>query len=302
MADEFSPFMDKLKEGKPFDWEITPALAAHILHTCNPRNRDRTKAKIEDYRKDMEAGEWEHNGETIKFAKNGDLIDGQHRLSGCVAADKPFKTDVSCGKDASTVRTVDVGLTRTAKSHMALLREDDAGTMARALAYVYRWTTNGTFGGKTPGNALLEKVRATHGEQLKESLAVMKPMLEDSDLATRLPLITALRYIISGKEPEVTPHFDALVKTIAAGEWETDADPAATIFKMMVPGRTLKRINDTGRVGILLSGFVSQMQGRKTAGLSGKAGHRFKGSELMKLIDQLMAIVQEKRTQPPLAA
>jgi hypothetical protein len=299
---EIPAFTEMLKHGKPFEQDITPELAAHILHTCNPRNRDRSKAKVEEYRKAMEAGEWEHNGSSIVFAKNGDLMDGQHRLSACVEANKPFKTDVSCGKDASTIHTVDVGLARTVKSHLALLREDDASIMARVLTYFFRWEIHGTFNGKAPSNVVIEGVRTRHGDGLREAVAAVKPVLEDSDYAGRVPLVATLRYIISTKEPEVTPYFDALVKTIAVGDWETDADPAASIAKMMGPGRAQKRINDTGRVGILLSGFVSQLQGRKAAGLSTKTTHRFKQSELTKLLDQLALVVQEKQASQPKAA
>ena len=294
----FAEFFDLVKKGDTFIYEITPDLAAYIINERNPRNRDRSKADVEKYKKDMENDAWELNGSTLVFDTNGNLIDGGHRCAACIAANKPFKTEVSCGKDPKVVHSIDTGRKRNAKAMMQLAREDEPMVLSRCLVFMYRWETAGAFGGITPSNQIIERVNERHGQGLKESIAAVKPVLEDSDFRTRIGLFATLRYILTTREPDVAPYFDALIKTMAAGDWESDADPAASIAKMVGPGKTVRRITDTGRVGILLSGFLSQLQGRKAAGLAGKATHRFKQSELMKLLDQLAAAVHKQDPGP----
>lgn len=58
---------------------ITPDTAAKYLENNNS-NRSLSKGKVAQYARDMAAGNWVLNGETICFFENGELKDGQHRL------------------------------------------------------------------------------------------------------------------------------------------------------------------------------------------------------------------------------
>lgn len=79
---------------------ITPEIAKEYLkqNTGNFRNPD--SKRVDRYAKDIWRGAWDFTGDTIKF--NGKiLLDGQHRLLGCVKAGKPFTTAVARGVQES---------------------------------------------------------------------------------------------------------------------------------------------------------------------------------------------------------
>lgn len=91
---------------------ITPQAAQEML-AHNTMNRPANKTQVEFYADTMKRGEWELNGETIKFAKDGTLLDGQHRLMAVVKANIPAPFVVVRGLDKEVFKTMDVGKKRT---------------------------------------------------------------------------------------------------------------------------------------------------------------------------------------------
>jgi hypothetical protein len=75
---------------------ITPQTAAAWLEV-NENFRKPIKGYAERLAVDMIAGKWDLNGDAIRFNANGKLIDGQHRLRGCVIAKTAFKSVVVWG-------------------------------------------------------------------------------------------------------------------------------------------------------------------------------------------------------------
>lgn len=89
---------------------ITPQLARLWLE-MNIGNRNVNAKKVEEYAQEMRKGAWQQNGETIKIGDQR-LIDGQHRLMACVAANVSFVSAVAhISNDVFT--TVDIGIGRT---------------------------------------------------------------------------------------------------------------------------------------------------------------------------------------------
>lgn len=91
---------------------ITPTLAASILATSNG-NRPLKREKVKAYARDMAAGNWIMNGETIIIDVNGSLVDGHHRLTACVDAGVSFDALVAWGAPVDAQKTVDMGASRT---------------------------------------------------------------------------------------------------------------------------------------------------------------------------------------------
>jgi hypothetical protein len=74
---------------------ITPAKARKYLEANTGNFRPRDQARVKRYAGEMSAGEWELNGESIKFSVNGELLDGQHRLLAVVEANSPIRMAVT---------------------------------------------------------------------------------------------------------------------------------------------------------------------------------------------------------------
>ena len=113
---------------------ITPAIAYKMLEG-NMHNRKLKQHKIEKWAFSMKRGEWRENGESIKL--NGtSLLDGQHRLWGCIEADCSFKTLVIRGLSKDVQKTLDLGAIRTGNDHFEMEGENYPGLLSGTVAKV----------------------------------------------------------------------------------------------------------------------------------------------------------------------
>ncbi len=90
---------------------ITPQQAEILLR--NNHNRVLNKAKTNQYARDIKSGNWTCSNDAICFDINGVLLNGQHRLSGCVEAQSPIEVLVSFGMSEENQQVMDCGKNRT---------------------------------------------------------------------------------------------------------------------------------------------------------------------------------------------
>jgi hypothetical protein len=117
---------------------VTPDLAAKWLKQ-NSHNRTLRKRAVADYARDMKAGQWRPNGEAIKFAADGTLLDGQHRLLAVIEADVAIPLMVVTGLANETQETMDAGRKRTAADAFSLRGETHASVLAAVLKRIWMW-------------------------------------------------------------------------------------------------------------------------------------------------------------------
>lgn len=117
---------------------VTPALAKEWLDR-NVHNRPIRKNKVVNYARDMRAGNWALNGEAVKFAVDGVLLDGQHRLHAVVAADVPVQMLVVSGLANDTQTTMDSGVKRTTGDALGLDGQKNAQMLAAILKKAWMW-------------------------------------------------------------------------------------------------------------------------------------------------------------------
>lgn len=93
---------------------ITPEIARHMLQR-NVSNRNLRPTKVEEYAKQMKAGEWQITHQGIAVNHKGELIDGQHRLTAIVKSNKTVQMFVARGFDVDghDGLMVDTGAKRT---------------------------------------------------------------------------------------------------------------------------------------------------------------------------------------------
>lgn len=92
--------------------QITPALAASYLLTSKG-NRPLKRAKSASYARDMIAGNWMQNGETIIFDEDNALIDGHHRMSAVFDSGVNISAIVVRGVSSDSSKTIDMGASRS---------------------------------------------------------------------------------------------------------------------------------------------------------------------------------------------
>ena len=116
---------------------ITPAKATKYLEQNVDNNRPVSDHHVAVLARDMKSGKWVQNGETIKFNGTGSLLDGQHRLWGCIEANVPFTTVVARG--VPSLDDVDRGRPRTMGHILAMRQVKNAVRVAVAVRTIWRW-------------------------------------------------------------------------------------------------------------------------------------------------------------------
>lgn len=86
---------------------VTPEMARDILENHNSINRNISKPHVKALLSNMQRGTWRFNGDTIRFDKDGELIDGQHRLKALAELGKPLDLIVMRGFDKDVIKTID---------------------------------------------------------------------------------------------------------------------------------------------------------------------------------------------------
>lgn len=115
---------------------ITPQIAEAYL--CqNTENRNVKKFHVEGIARDMSNGSFTMNGDAIRFAKCGELLDGQHRLMACVKSGRKFETVVIRGLDKSTQKTMDSGSVRTAGDKLKLSGIENSNAIAASVKVIF---------------------------------------------------------------------------------------------------------------------------------------------------------------------
>jgi len=94
--------------------EITPIMAVDFLKR-NPNNRKINTKIVHRYAADIKNGKWkEDTGELIKISEDGNLIDGQHRLSAIVEAGVSVYLHVAFNVSSTVFDVLDTGKKRSA--------------------------------------------------------------------------------------------------------------------------------------------------------------------------------------------
>ncbi|GLC28271.1 hypothetical protein [Roseisolibacter agri] len=143
---------------------ITPKMAEELLARNVELNRRLNRALVERYATDMQNGDWqEENGETIKIAPDGTLLDGQHRLSAVVESGRPVRFLVVRNVDPDALATVDAGKSRSFADVLHMRGQENARRVAAAAKYVWHYE-NGSMlsSGRAVSHALLAKVLEEH--------------------------------------------------------------------------------------------------------------------------------------------
>lgn len=114
---------------------ITPAIAEQMLAN-RPYQRRIRRSRVELYKRQMEGGMWHETGEAIKIDTDGNLCDGQHRLTAIVESGLSQKMLVVRGIKPVAFDAMDQGAPRTpgdTLSRIEFKHADAVGAVCAAL-------------------------------------------------------------------------------------------------------------------------------------------------------------------------
>ncbi len=144
---------------KPEVMTITPEIAQEWTG-LNTRNRPVRYTKVAQYARDMKAGNWVLNGETVKIDVTGIILDGQHRLYACIQAGVPFETVVIRGLPPEAQDTIDTGMARRFADQLSLRGEVNTPVLGAIARWALRWLRGAKMSGDTDLNPTHEEMSA----------------------------------------------------------------------------------------------------------------------------------------------
>lgn len=114
---------------------ITPEIASSWL-IKNSNNRPLSSYWVDTLVSAMKKGEWKYNAEAIKFDEDGNLLDGQHRLTAIVKSGVSIQALVVYGLAPEVFITLDQGRKRTTRDDLAMNGVHNTSNIAAALRFL----------------------------------------------------------------------------------------------------------------------------------------------------------------------
>jgi len=139
--------------------DINPDFAYKMLEK-NTMNRTISQITVTRYANDMASGAWKQNGESIKIAEDGSIIDGQHRLWAIIESGKTITMIVIYNVSKDCMDSIDIGLSRQFKDVLKIAGSTHSVTAAgiTKLAWIYdnydKELRNGTTKAETRNSVL----------------------------------------------------------------------------------------------------------------------------------------------------
>lgn len=122
----------RLEPSLGLEW-VTPELAQHWLDTFNTENRNIKYEAVDRHLREIESGNWNWNGDTIRFDVRGILIDGQHRLLAIVRAGRAMRIGIARGIPTIARASIDTGVKRTGGDALAIEGNKNANVLSATL-------------------------------------------------------------------------------------------------------------------------------------------------------------------------
>lgn len=124
---------------------VTVEMAKKWLSNAAP-NRPIRAAAVAKCVAEILEGEWKYNGDTIRFNKNGQMCDGQHRCKAIVETGLEQICLVAYDVDETAVPTIDEGVRRTAADQWMMKGLSGGKTDSAIIQQLYCWYVSGHMG------------------------------------------------------------------------------------------------------------------------------------------------------------
>lgn len=249
---------------------ITPAMASEWLEPdINGHNRP-MKPKRYGFARDMRLGNWQFNGDTVCFAWDGTLLDGQNRLWAIEDSETTQLTLVVRGLDVPAQDTMDQGTPRSHGDIFHLAGAQNANYLASILTLLVPLAN---------GQGWARSYAATYAE--KKSLLDRNPdaIIDAVDIANRgrhtIPAapsaIGAAYYLAAQVNKSAADEFfnDKLIKQLGHREGE----PARALLNRFAKHRTDKtRIDADEVIRLTLIAYNHWRKGNTISKVQGPKG------------------------------
>lgn len=252
---------------------ITPRLARQLLDQ-NTGNRKVSGTNLAKIKTIMERGEWALNGEAVKVAKDGRILDGQHRLRAAVETETTFETLIVYGLEDESQETMDGGKSRTLADILSIRGYKSAtATAAITLAIIRseQWNIRAAVSGGS--NAYTVTNRQAIDRLEREATIADIPKIISSVRKVGMSGKTAglLYYVFSGVDSEDADHF---FEKLTTGADMDRGNPILTLRNLLIDTRYTARgeINQTYIAAVTIKAWNRYRAGEPSVQLRFRIG------------------------------
>lgn len=244
---------------------ITPEMAHDILGG-NTKNRHLHERHIRRLISALEDGRWRFNGESIKIAHDGTLVDGQHRLVACVRTGIPIETLVVRGVDPEAYTTIDIGAKRTTSDALSREGIKNATAVSGALRWILALKSNKAHIGNIildPDQVLDEYMKL---KNIDQSVSIYHSV---TNLISPSPAI-ALHYLFAEKDPATADEFFA---DLSSGIGLRDGDPVLSLRNKLIEAKIKNRmkrlVTPSETIALVIRAWNARRTGRRLSMIKG---------------------------------
>jgi hypothetical protein len=184
---------------------VTPALAREWL-ARNTHNRVLRRYVVTKLAGAIARGEYFLNGEAIKLAVDGTLIDGQHRLAAIIEADEPVPSFVVTGLMPEARETIDVGVKRTTGDMLSMRGVTNCNQKAAVVSLVISYDDQ-VLPNKNPDITAQRVITAYEANMKEFGNSVHMAALVWKNIHVSRTMLGALHYIVTQVDDEDGGHF-----------------------------------------------------------------------------------------------
>jgi hypothetical protein len=205
---------------------VTPEMAASWLE-FNTRNRSVAKLHVTVLAEEMQRGAWHLSGEAIKFAPDGTLLDGQHRLHAIIASGMTVPMLVVRGVEHDAQATLDTGRKRGAGDALSINGIAHANLVAAAARVLlgYPFAHAGIANYRVALAKVIEFADAHPG--LVDSAAFAHSVTFVRGWTPK-SLLAACHYVVAPTHREA---YEAFIETVMSGVGVKDNSPELALIR-----------------------------------------------------------------------
>ena len=251
---------------------MSPELA-EVLLGRNEGNRKLKARRVDDFSRDMAAGNWKLNGEPVIVSSEGRLNDGQHRCAAVIQSKVPVEMLIVFGVDRDSRDTLDHGTARSPGDDLALHGHTNTIVLAATARMLWQWRQYGTVqhsGVKAPTRVELMATVDQNPGIIRAILAVGSKGAKAKAVASVAMLAFChFAFKTVANDADVTFFFDALIE----GENLKRGDPILNARNRLIAERRILGVEE--RVELLFRAWNAHRRGE-----TARVAFRLTGGEL----------------------
>lgn len=255
----------ELKDIKLSIEEIT-ANSAKLILTRNKANRPINEENVNFISHAMKQSKFKFTGEPIIIAKNGDLMNGQHRLESIVLTGKSQWFVMVRNVDNEAFKYMDIGKVRSAGDILSIQNIINPNSMASIARFVLAFQ-RGQFA-RVAGNWSNKRMKISNAD-ISEFVIKRENTLKESreygfakeNLLLSGNLLSALHFIFKGIDNDAACEF---CKKLADGKELEAKDPIAVLrTELKRDVQSIRKMENLEKVALICKAWNLWGQGRK---------------------------------------